>query len=95
MAPQYLSTWDEPGFREASNHPQFAEAIGVSTSSEKSSRSLKVDLYGTIFVARDKLTTGLQLVYDCRIRCDNRKSCPRPVVSFMSRVPKIDRNRFI
>ena len=78
MAPQYLSTWDEPGFREASNHPQFAKAIGVSTSSEKSSRSMRVDLHGTTF------RTGLQLVYDCRVRCDNRKSCPRPVVSFMS-----------
>ena len=43
------------------------------------------------------LKTGLQLVYDCRVRrsilkhvlkhCDNRKSCHRPVVSF-SPAPK-------
>ena len=56
---------------------------------------LRADLYGTIFVACDKLTTGLQLVCDCRVRqkkcrsilknvlkrCDNRKSCRRPVLT--------------
>ena len=95
MAPQYLSTWEELGFLEAPNNPQFPGAIGGSTSSEKSSRSLRVDLHDTIFVARDNLKTSLQLVYDCRVRCDNHKSCPRPVVSFMSRAPKIDPDRFI
>ena len=59
------------------------------------------DLHGAISVACNMLKTGLQLVYDCRVRqrkcrsilkhvlkrCDNRKSCHRPVVSF-SPAPK-------
>ena len=32
------------------------------------SGSLWTDLHGTIIAACDKLTTGLQLVYDCRVR---------------------------
>ena len=62
---------------------------------------LRADLHGTIFVPCDKFTTGLHLVYDCRVRqkkcrsilkhfvkrCDNRKSGRRPVVS-LSHAPK-------
>ena len=78
--------------------------VDVPSIKSRKSHSFWADLHGTIFVACDKLTTGLQLVYDCRVRqrkcrgilkhvlkrCDNRKSCRKPVVS-LSHAPKSHR----
>ena len=63
-----------------------------------SKRSVRADLHGTIFVACDNdLRQAHDMIYDCCVsqkkyrsilkhvlkRCDNRKSCRRPVVSLL------------
>ena len=70
-------------------------AMGACIVKMKSFEFLTGNLHSTIFVACNKLTTGLLLVYNCCVcqgkycsilkhvlkRCDNRKSCRRPVES--------------